>query len=183
MSERPLRADARRNHERIVAAAAEVFAEAGSSASFEEVARRAGVGSATLYRRFPTRADLFEAVYADQVDHLLARGDEEPGSPGDALDAWLRRFVEFIIGKRAFAEEMAHDTELVFAARARIYGTAEPLLAAAQASGEARQDVTADDVLRMLSGIGLADYPQPGQLERVIGVCLDGLRPGGAPAP
>ena len=173
MSDRPLRADARRNHERIVEAAAVVFSEAGASASFEEVARRAGVGSATLYRRFPTRADLFEAVYADQVDHLLAPVPEDGGAPGQALEAWLRRFVEFIIGKRAFAEEMAHDTELVFAARRRIYATAEPLVAAAQASGELRPDVTADDILRMLSGIGLADYPQPGQLDRVVGICLE----------
>ncbi|WP_348786464.1 helix-turn-helix domain-containing protein [Leifsonia sp. NPDC080035] len=178
MSDRPLRADARRNHERIVEAATAVFAEAGASASLEEVARRAGVGSATLYRRFPTRGALFEAVYSGQVDQLLAPGaGEGAGSPGEALDAWLRRFVDFIIGKRAFAEEMAHDTEIVYAARRRIYGTAEPLLAAAQAAGEARTDVTADDILRMLSGIGLADYPQSGQLERVVGVCLDGLRP------
>ena len=177
MSDRPLRADARRNHERIVEAATAVFAEAGSSASLEEVARRAGVGSATLYRRFPTRGALFEAVYSEQVDQLLAPADDPSAGPGAALDAWLRLFVEFIIGKRAFAEEMAHDTEIVYAARRRIYGTAEPLLAAAQEAGEARTDVTADDVLRMLSGIGLADYPQDGQLERVIGVCLDGLRP------
>lgn len=176
MSDRPLRADARRNHERIVEAATAVFAEAGSSASFEEVARRAGVGSATLYRRFPTRASLFEAVYADQLDQLLTRGSIADASPAQTLDEWLRRFVDFIIGKRAFAEEMAHDTEIVYAARRRIYATAEPLLAAAQADGEVRPDVTADDILRMLSGIGLADYPNDGQLDRVVGVCLDGLR-------
>lgn len=176
MTDRPLRADARRNHERIVEAATEVFADSGASASFEEVARRAGVGSATLYRRFPTRAALFEAVYAEQVEHLLEAPLDEVGSPVQALDAWLRRFVDFIIGKRAFAEEMAHDTPLVHDARRRIYGTAEPLLAAAQASGGIRTDVTADDVLRMLSGVGLADYPGEGQLQRVVGVCLDGLR-------
>ncbi len=128
MSDRPRRADARRNHERIVEAAAVVFSEAGASASFEEVARRAGVGSATLYRRFPTRAALFEAVYADQVDHLPATVPDDAASAGQALEVWLRRFADFIIGKRAFAEEMAHDTELVFAARRRIYATAEPVV-------------------------------------------------------
>lgn len=178
MVDRPLRADARRNHERLIAAATDVFAESGSSASFEEIARRAGVGSATLYRRFPTRAALFEAVYADQVDLLLAAGrDSEATEPWPALVQWLHRFVDFIIGKRAFTEEMAHDTELVFDARRRIYATAEPLVAAAQDAGELRTDVSADDVMRMLSGIGLADYPRPGQLERVIGICLRGLRP------
>ena len=140
---------------------------------------RQGGGKAVILRapHVDNRGALFEAVYSEQVDQLLAPADDPSAAPGAALDAWLRRFVEFIIGKRAFAEEMAHDTEIVYAARRRIYGTAEPLLAAAQEAGEARTDVTADDVLRMLSGIGLADYPQDGQLERVIGVCLDGLRP------
>jgi hypothetical protein len=89
----------------------------------------------------------------------------------------LRRFVEFIVGKRAFAEEMAHDTELVLAARRRIYATVEPLLAAAQASTSVRTDVSADDILRMLNGIGLADYPEEGQRDRVVEVCFRGLRP------
>ncbi|MFF1572463.1 TetR/AcrR family transcriptional regulator [Leifsonia sp. NPDC058292] len=176
MSDRPLRADARRNHERIVEAATRVFAEAGAAASIEEVARRAGVGSATLYRRFPTRGALFEAVYSEQVDQLLAPHPEDPDTPAEALEAWLARFVDFIIGKRAFAEEMAHDTELVYEARRRIYGKADPLLAAAQETGAIRTDVSADDILRMLSGIGLADYPQDGQLERVVSICLEGLR-------
>jgi AcrR family transcriptional regulator len=176
MNGRPLRADALRNHRRIVDAATVAFADEGAAASLEEIARQAGVGSATLHRRFPTRASLFEAVYADQVEQLLA---PQPASddPVEALDEWLRRFVGFIIGKRAFGEEMAHDTELVHDARRRIYAAVEPLLAAAQRSGGARDDVSADDVLRMLSGIGLADYPQPGQLDRVIGVCLRGLHP------
>lgn len=152
-----------------------MFAENGTGASFEEIARRAGVGSATLYRRFPTRADLFEAVYAQQVDVLLAPQPEND-DPWVALEFWLRRFVRFIIGKRAFAEEMAHDTELVKDARRRIYATADPLVEAAQNAGAVRPDVTADDIMRMLSGIGLADYPKPGQLDHVVTICLRGLR-------
>ncbi|VXB49344.1 conserved hypothetical protein [Microbacterium sp. 8M] len=173
---RPLRADALRNYQAIVAAATELFATAGANVPFEEIARRAEVGSATMHRRFPSRAALFEAVYAKQVDDLL-EPRAAPDDPRQALEEWLRRFVLFIIGKRAFAEEMAHDTELVLAARRRIYATAEPLLAAAQASGEVRADVSADDVMRMLNGIGLADYPADGQRDRVVDICFRGLRP------
>lgn len=173
--DRPLRADALRNYRRIVDAASLAFARDGASASLEEIARHAGVGSATLHRRFPSRAALFEAVYADQVEQLLAPAPVSD-DPVTALEEWLRRFVSFIIGKRAFGEEMAHDTELVHDARRRIYAAVEPLLAAAQASGRVRDDVSADDVLRMLSGIGLADYPGPGQLDRVVSICMHGLR-------
>jgi AcrR family transcriptional regulator len=176
VDERPLRADALRNHQSIVAAASELFAASGVNVSFEEIARRAGVGSATMHRRFPSRAALFEAVYAEQVDDLLTHG-VMPSDPRDALEEWLRRFVLFIVGKRAFAEAMAHDTELVLAARRRIYATVEPLLSAAQAAKSVRSDVTADDVLRMLNGIGLADYPEEGQRERVVEICFRGLRP------
>ncbi|MBF4571817.1 helix-turn-helix transcriptional regulator [Herbiconiux sp. VKM Ac-1786] len=176
MAERPLRADALRNSRRIVEVATAAFAEDGAGTSFEEIARRAGVGSGTLYRRFPTRAALFEAVYAEQVEQLLAPVDGAANARA-ALDSWLRCFVEFIIGKRAFAEEMAHDTELVVDARRRIYATATPLLEAAQRAGTVRHEVTADDILRMLSGIGLAEYPHSGQLDRVVEICLRGLNP------
>lgn len=173
---RPLRADALRNYQAIVAAATELFATAGANVPFEEIARRAEVGSATMHRRFPSRAALFEAVYAEQVDELLQPRPASDG-PREALEEWLRRFVLFIVGKRAFAEEMAHDTELVFAARRRIYASVKPLLAAAQASSEVRADVSADDILRMLNGIGLADYPEDGQRDRVVEICFRGLRP------
>jgi AcrR family transcriptional regulator len=175
MTDRPLRADARRNQERIIEVATEVFAQDGAGASFEEIARRSGVGSGTLYRRFPTRGSLFEAVYAEQAEHLLEPRPDD-SDPWRALETWLRRFVDFIIGKRAFAEEMAHDTDLVRDVRRRIYATADPLVEAAQTAGVVPDDVTADDILRMLSGIGLADYPAPGQLDRVVGISLRGLR-------
>lgn len=173
---RPLRADALRNYQLIVEAATELFATSGAGVPFEEIARRAEVGSATMHRRFPSRAALFEAVYAEQVDDLLgSRAVSE--DPREALEDWLRRFVQFIVGKRAFAEEMAHDTELVLAARRRIYATVEPLLSAAQDSGSVRTDISADDILRMLNGIGLADYPEEGQRDRVVEICFRGLRP------
>lgn len=175
-TDRPLRADALRNHKLIVAAATELFATAGVDVPFEEIARRAEVGSATMHRRFPSRAALFEAVYAERVDELLAPRPL-PDDPREALEDWLRRFVQFIVGKRAFAEAMAHDTELVLAARRRIYASVEPLLSAAKDAGSVRADVSADDILRMLNGIGLADYPEDGQRDRVVEICFRGLRP------
>jgi AcrR family transcriptional regulator len=174
---RALRADARRNYDKLVATATDMFATKGSAASYEEIARAAGVGSATLYRNFPTRQDLFSAVYVEQVEQLCGTVDDLGElDPLSALETWLRRFVAFIKGKRAFTEEMAHDSETVLACRERIYAAVEPLLARAQAAGAIRRDVDSDDVLRMLTGIGLAHFPRPGQFDLVVETCLRGLR-------
>src|SRR5215472_5244918 len=100
----PKRADARRNYERLIAAAAAVFAERGADdVSLEEIARRAGVGIGTLYRHFPTRQALLEAVYIDQVESLSARAGEllRAESPADALAEWLRAMVKFSSTKRS----------------------------------------------------------------------------------
>src|SRR6476469_4202909 len=102
LSKRPKRADALRNYEKLVAAAREAFTEADRSASLEDIARRAGVGIGTLYRNFPTRADLVEAVYVDEVE-ALARSAEElaPLEPWEALTAWLGGFVGYVATKQA----------------------------------------------------------------------------------
>src|SRR5471030_2383296 len=93
---RPLRADARENYDKLIAAAREVFAEEGSGASLEEIARRAQVGIATLYRRFPTRQDLLEATYLEEVEAISnSAADFADMSPWDALAGWLRRYVAF----------------------------------------------------------------------------------------
>ncbi len=175
---RPMRADARRNYERILTAAAGAFARDGAGVSFEEIARQAGVGSATLYRHFPTRADLFDAVYVHEVQTLCdSAGDLAGEKPGPALVAWLRHFVDFITTKRAFAEEMAHDSDVVLTSRARIYATVGPLLARAHEARVVRPDASADDILRLLTGIALMHFPEPGQRERVVQMGLDGIRP------
>ena len=111
---RPKRADARRNYDALVAAARDVFAENGaSSASLEEVARRAGVGIGTLYRNFPTRQDLFEAVYVEEVQALCrAAEDLAELPPWDALIAWLHRFVAYVATKRALDESLNRDSEI-----------------------------------------------------------------------
>src|SRR3954463_8355120 len=94
LSKRPKRADALRNYEKLLAAAREAFTEADRSASLEDIARRAGVGIGTLYRNFPTRADLVEAVYVDEVEALSRSADESAQrDPWDALTSWLQRFV------------------------------------------------------------------------------------------
>jgi AcrR family transcriptional regulator len=178
---RHMRADARRNHESLIAAAREVFAEAGAAASLEEVARRAGVGIGTLYRNFPTRRDLFEALYVEEIRELSrSAADLADLPPWDALVSWLHRFVGYVATKRALAEELVHDSEVFRSCRAEIYIAGEPLLRRAQAAGEVRDDVSFDDVVRLLSGLTMVQFPDQEQRDRVLGVALDGLRP---PAP
>ncbi|MEH0845541.1 helix-turn-helix domain-containing protein [Micromonospora sp. CPCC 205711] len=175
---RPKRADARRNYEALIAAAREVFAEAGAAASLEEVARRAGVGIGTLYRNFPTRRDLFEALYVEEVREL-SRSAADLGDlpPWDALVAWLHRFIGYVATKRALAEELVHDSEVFRSCRTEIYTAGEPMMRRAQAAGAVRDDISFDDVVRLLSGLTMAQFPQPEQRDRVLGIALDGLRP------
>src|SRR5690242_8753984 len=102
---RPRRADAQRNYERLLATAREVFDEHGADAPLDEIARRAGIGNATMYRHFPTRRELIIAVYADEVDALCAQGQAllEKEQPGDALFTWLRSFIAHVATKRDLA--------------------------------------------------------------------------------
>ncbi|MGS2615218.1 TetR/AcrR family transcriptional regulator [Micromonospora sp. LZ34] len=174
---RPKRADARRNYDALVVAAREVFAECGAGASLEEVARRAKVGIGTLYRHFPTRRDLFEAVYVDEVQALSrSAADLADLPPWDALVAWLHRFVGYVATKRALAEELVHDSEVFRTCRVEIYAAGEPMLRRAQSAGVVRPDVSFDDVLRLISGLTMAQFTAPEQRDRVLGIALDGLR-------
>ena len=112
ISKRPKRADALRNYEKLVAAAREAFTEADRSASLEDIARRAGVGIGTLYRNFPTRADLVQAVYVDEVEALSrSAGEAAERDPWDALTAWLQRFVGYVATKQALADELFAVTD------------------------------------------------------------------------
>ncbi|MFF4875738.1 MULTISPECIES: TetR family transcriptional regulator [unclassified Micromonospora] len=178
---RPKRADARRNYDALVAAAREAFAENGASASLEDVARRAGVGIGTLYRNFANRQELFEAVYVEEV-RTLCRSAEDLAElpPWDALVAWLHRFVAYVATKRALAEELLRDSEVFRSCRTEIYAAGEPMMHRAQAAGTVREDVGFDDVVRLISGLTMAQFPSTEQRDRVLGVALDGLRP--APA-
>jgi AcrR family transcriptional regulator len=184
---RPLRADARRNYERLLTAAAAAFAEHGADdASLEEIARRAGVGIGTLYRHFPTRAALLEAVYRDQVDAVRVRAEEllASESPGEALADWLRVLVAFSSTKRSLTSALlasfGKESELLSSCSAVICGAAETLLARAQEEGTVRADADARDLIRLVHAVNIAAQPagaDPGQSERLLGFILDGLRP------
>jgi AcrR family transcriptional regulator len=174
---RPHRADARRNFDALLAAAREAFAQNGTEASLEDIARRAGVGIGTLYRNFPTRHDLFEAVYVGEVEALCQEAEEVAVlPPWEAFVAWLRRFVAYAATKRAISEALNRDSEMFRSCRAAMYAAGEPLLARAQEAGEARTDIGFDDLLRMVTGITSAAFNDDEQRERVLGVALDGVR-------
>ena len=181
LSKRPKRADALRNYEKLVAAAREAFTEADRSASLEDIARRAGVGIGTLYRNLPTRADLVQAVYVDEVEALSRSADELADlEPWEALAAWLHRFVGYVATKQALSDELfavAERDAAVFAGcRAMLHSAGEPLLRRAQDAGVVRPDVTIDEVVRMVAGIAKIPAEDPGDIQRVLAVALDGLR-------
>ncbi|MEV6376534.1 TetR/AcrR family transcriptional regulator [Micromonospora musae] len=177
LARRPRRADAQRNYDALLSAAREVFGESGVNASLEEVARRAGVGIGTLYRNFPSRRELFEAVYIDEVQALSRSvADVAHLSPWDALVAWLNRFVAYAATKRALREELAYDSEVFRRCRSEIYAAGEPLLNRAQQAGAVRADTSFDDLLRLISGIVAFQFPEQDQRDRVLAIALDGLR-------
>jgi len=186
---RPMRADAQRNYQRLLDAALAVFAEHGADdASLEEIARRAGVGIGTLYRHFPTRQALLEAVYRDQVDGMRAKADEllESDSPSEALAEWLRALSAFSSTKRsltaALLETLGTESELLSACSAVIYGAADEMLTRAKETGAIRPDVDGRDLMRLVHGVNIAAQhtpTDPGQRDRLIGIILDGLKPQG----
>src|SRR5919202_1144790 len=169
LSKRPKRADALRNYEKLVAAAREAFTEADRSASLEDIARRAGVGIGTLYRNFPTRADLVQAVYVDEVEALSRSAEEHADlEPWDALSDEL------------FAVADAERQAVFAGCRALLHSAGEPLLRRAQDAGVVRPDVTIDEVVRMVAGIAKIPAEDPAEVQRLLAVALDGLRYRGA---
>jgi AcrR family transcriptional regulator len=174
---RPHRADARRNFDALLAAAREAFAQNGTEASLEDIARRAGVGIGTLYRNFPTRQDLFDAVYVGEVEALCQEAEDVAELPAwEGFVTWLRRFVAYAATKRAISEALNRDSELFRSCREAMYAAGGPLFARAQEAGEARRDATFDDVLRMVTGITATGFVDEEQRERVLGMALDGIR-------
>jgi AcrR family transcriptional regulator len=181
LSQRPKRADARRNHEKLISAAREAFAEDGTSASLEDIARRAQVGIGTLYRHFPTRQDLLEAAYVDEVEAICrSAADLADLPPWDALVAWLHRFVRFAATKRALAAELIayidEDAEVFRSCGASVYTAGQSLLERAQRAGVVRSDTNFTDVGKLVGGIAVIRTPEPEQIERILDMALDGLR-------
>src|ERR1700755_2612629 len=179
------RADGLRNRERVLEAAKTVFSAGGPDASLEAVARHAGVGIGTLYRHFPTREALYEAVYRREVEQLgeLAEQLKSEAAPVEALRQWLRANVEFVATKKGMAAALAlaaHGpfSELSAFSYARLTKAVGALLARAVASGELRPDISAEDLLRALVGMCLL-HDRPGwqaSVVRMLDVLVDGLR-------
>jgi AcrR family transcriptional regulator len=181
LAPRPQRADARRNYEKLIAAAREEFAAEGTGATLEDVARRAGVGIGTLYRHFPTRQDLLEAVYFDEVQAICDSAEKYLGEPPlEALTGWLHEFVGFAATKRVLAEELFayvdRDSPVFSSCGTAIYGAGEDLLKRAQEAGAVRADVDISDVTKMVSGIAAIRTADAEQIDRILGLALDGLR-------
>ncbi|MFG2678090.1 TetR/AcrR family transcriptional regulator [Streptomyces sp. NPDC048392] len=187
---RPMRADARRNRERLLEAAAVAFAEHGEGASLEDIVKRAGVGTGTLYRHFPTRQALLEAAYLDRIEAIAARADviAAERAPGGALLEWLGelaagmirvRGMKTLLGTAVTAGGSAVDTACGDCLR----GAAGRLVRAAQAEGTLRRDVEPIEVLRLVHGVatavestGEADPAEGTSVRRYLSLVWDGLR-------
>ena len=185
---RARRADAQRNVERLIAAAREAFAAHGANAPLDDIARSAGVGAGTLYRHFPTRLALVEAVYRDSVERLCAEGAHlaatEP--PAEALIDWLRGFVTVVSEKRGLAAALTEEgqaSELFAQCHTMINATGGELLDRAKRAGAVRDDVPLGDVLKMAKAFAHAAETSsegPGLAERLLVLSMDGLRPRGS---
>jgi AcrR family transcriptional regulator len=178
---RPKRADARRNYEKVLAAAREAFAEGGESTALEEIARRAGVGIGTLYRHFPSRQALLEALYVDEVEEVCRSAAElEDAEPWEALSSWVERLIGYIATKQALAAELLayvdRDAEVFKTSRAALWGAGEPLLTRAQEVGVVRPDIEIGEMIQMVIGIAKIPTADRRQTEHILKVALDGLR-------
>jgi AcrR family transcriptional regulator len=177
---RPKRADARRNYEKVLAAAREAFAEGGESTALEAISRRAGVGIGTLYRHFPNRQALLEALYVDEVEELCRSAEPDDADPWAALSGWFERFIGYIATKQALAGELMNyldrDAQLFKASRAALFEAGEPLLRRAQEAGVVRPDVGFAEVLQLVMGIAKIPAADPAQNQHMLRIALDGLR-------
>jgi AcrR family transcriptional regulator len=189
VTSRKLRADAVRNRERVLAAAKAVFSTGGADASLEAVARRAGVGIGTLYRHFPTREALYEAVYQHEVQQLweLAERLKDEAAPVEALRRGMRAIVEFVATKKGMSAALALAvtgfSELHARSSPRLEEAARNLLKRAVAAGEIRSGIDSGDLMRAVVGMCLMQ-DQPGWQANVlplVDVLIDGLRVGARP--
>ena len=183
VAERRVRADAQRNIDTLLQTAKAVFARSGVDAPMREVAEEAGVGVGTIYRHFPQRADLIAAVFRHEVDAcadaalLLAEAHE----PGEALDRWMQRYVDFIVAKRGLASAL-HSGAAAFESLPayfdkRLEPALQTLLDAAVASGELRADAQPYDLLRAVASLCMPSSDgDPAQARRLVKLLVDGLR-------
>jgi AcrR family transcriptional regulator len=181
LPQRPKRADARRNYDKVVAAAREAFAERGVSTSLEEIARRAGVGIGTLYRNFPNRQALLEAVYVDELESVCRSAVEfETLPPWEGFVAWVHRMVSYLATKQALAQELLEyvdrDAPFFQSCRGSLFAAGAPLLARAQEAGVVRPDTDLFEVIHLVGGIAKIPAVEPAQVDHILQIALDGLR-------
>jgi AcrR family transcriptional regulator len=189
---KPLRADARRNRERVLVAAREVFAEQGTDGSVAEIARRAGVGAGTIFRNFPTKRDLLLAALEDSLEEIVGAFDdaEELADPWEAFVVMFSGSAEIQARNKAFYDalgpELFREPRLQ-EIHARRHARTEALVARAQEAGVLRADVRAEDLPFLLTAVGATGEKCAGKpalsddlWRRYLGVVLDGLRPEGA---
>jgi AcrR family transcriptional regulator len=175
------RAAAAANRDRILGVARAAFADPRAEISMAEIARRAGVGMATLYRNFPGRRELLEALYTDEVDALCEAAVVGEGeSPGAALTTWLRRLSAFLPGKRLIISELLehtdHDNPAIRNNRVRALDAGRPLLTAAQAAHEVRPDLTIEQLFDLIVAVATIDGT-PRHFSPILETVLAGLRP------
>ncbi|MFC4332395.1 TetR/AcrR family transcriptional regulator [Streptomyces andamanensis] len=183
---RPMRADARRNYERLLEVALRAFTEHGENASLDDIAKRAGVGSGTLYRHFPNRQALLEAAFVGRVEAIAARADElaERLAPGEALSQWLYELCAWTIearGLKALLGSAVTDgsTTAVTVCGTSLMGAAARLVEAARRAGTLRADLEPVELLRLAHGVATAAELADGQgahLRRYLTLLLEGLR-------
>ena len=178
---RPMRSDARRNRDALVVAATTAFTTNGADSSLEDIATAAGVGIGTLYRHFPTREALIEAVYRNEIERLCdgvdARLEEKPAD--QVLADWMARLVDHVATKKGMAVALRSasgtSSELFAYAHTKLYETLDRMLAAGVAAGTVRSDVDAKDLLKAVSGM-CQTTDQREQALRLVALLMDGLR-------
>ncbi|MEU8243570.1 TetR/AcrR family transcriptional regulator [Actinoplanes missouriensis] len=180
------RADARRNEETLLEAAAAAFVASGVNVPVREIAARAGVGVGTFYRHFPTRADLVVAVYRHQIEACADAGPAllaESGTAHQALAAWIDMFVDFLVTKHGLAEALQSDHATFEALHGyfleRLLPVCERLMEAAREAGEVRGDVSAYEVMRGVGNLCAGADDERYDARRLVGVFVEGLRVSG----
>lgn len=184
---RPMRADARRNYERLLDAAKAAFAEHGTDAPLDDIAKRAGVGSGTLYRHFPTRLDLVEAVFLDRIGTLMDTAGELAEQPDAyaALVSFLRLIIEHSTTYRGLAKALMsalhdHGSKIARSCHTMVYDAGARLLDRAKQQGTVRAEVDLHDLLKLANGIALASEQDADALDvsdRLLALAIAGLRP------
>lgn len=181
-AQRPKRADARRNYDALLDAAREAFRLRGTEATLDEIARGAGVGIGTLYRHFPTRLALAEAVYREDVDDLASSAEDVVARlpAWEALTSWTEQWVEVAASKKVIfaevAEAVGKDSETVSHCRDAMRSSADLVLSNAQRAGVARSDIDALDLFRLIGSMLHVPNPDLEQVRRLRGVVLDGIK-------